>query len=357
MADWSGQISTTANARGVWMRAGSMIEHIPSFPGDTSISEIDAPSAVDEVPRLSRLHSTHDDTEVTDTTGAVDGRVRGSSANRGPITDPPSPSRMSRPRPAPLFDEAPDAAEVTPPTWDMGLLPATYADAEVTEDQIEPPESRVPAPQRAVAPATAKRAMPERKVSHPSFDLATDLGSAPFAADLGSAPFGANLSSAAISADMEQSVTLELLDDWMEHADDLHIEAPRQQLMPVPNLSQRAPHPSGGAVARRAPAPRIGAHNRASATHEPLPRHHAPQASASVRSAMAPDPHAFDSHAVTRPTARRPGAVIAPYPSAPVHTEGPSAFERAGWWAAGALSGMIGACVLASLAFAAALLV
>ena len=34
MADWTGRIRDTANARGVWMRASSLIEHIPSFPGE-----------------------------------------------------------------------------------------------------------------------------------------------------------------------------------------------------------------------------------------------------------------------------------------------------------------------------------
>ncbi|MCB9673897.1 MAG: hypothetical protein H6737_02210 [Alphaproteobacteria bacterium] len=333
MSDWSGQIKDSANARGVWMRADSLIEHIPSFPGD--IDELDAPSEAD-----------FSETEVTDTANTP---MR--SRNRGPITDPPPPSRalapIRRPKPAPLYDEPPDHSETTPPTWDMGLLPATYADAEVTEENDE--------------------------TSRPA-DLSTFARSAASLAR-----------SAAIAADQEASIEIELLDDWMEQVDQLDIDAPRQQLFPVPTdprapggrapLSSRTgsanpivsrgtgsanpiqsyvrPVVSRGTGTARPPVP------RPAAPRPPAPRPAAPgpdnRASATApvapaRHASTPDRYAFDSHAITRPTARPP---MVPYYEPDV----PSAFERAGWWAAGALSGMIGASVLASLAFAAALLV
>jgi len=258
MANWTEHHPNTADAKGVWMRTSSLIEHIPSFPG--VIDEVEPPSSFDS-----------NDTEVTDTSSEALG-----SFNRAPLTDPPPPRRTLRPlalspAPAPLYDEAPDPAEHTPPTWDMGLLPATYADAEVTEESDR---------------------FSSKDITH----LAQK---------------------AALVADVEQSVTLELLDDWMEHADQLQIEAAPQVLLP---------HAAPQAIPNR--------------TATPTPR----------RRTSSPHSTGFDGHAVTRPLAR------APISLQPAPSQHPSAFERAGWWAAGALSGMIGASVLTAMMLAIVLL-
>ena len=251
MANWTEHHPSTADAKGVWMRTSSLIEHIPSFPG--LIDEVEPPSSFDS-----------SDTEVTDTASEA--------LNRAPLTDPPPPKRELRPialspGPVPLYDGPPDPAEHTPPTWDMGLLPATYADAEVTEESDR---------------------FSSKDITH----LAQH---------------------AALVADAEQSVTLELLDDWMEHADQLHIETPPQVLLP---------HPT----------PVVQAQPNRTAT--PTPR----------RRSSSPPSTGFDGSAVTRPLAKAPVSLH------------PSAFERAGWWAAGAMSGMIGASVLTAMMLAIVLL-
>ncbi len=325
MADWSGRIADTANARGVWMRSSSLIEHIPSFPGVITDSGTDvAEPSIDEVLATSEAdfpHAECAETEITDTTASPISNV----PNRDPITDPPVPRRTyapPRPERLRLIDEGPDPAESTPPTWDMGLLPATYADAEITENATNDD----PAPS-------------------PSVDIELDDA----------------MHAATLQADQEASVTLDMELLSPGERDALGFDTPQQELREVPSLKNRrrpsepglpmpAPVPTPRPLKshmRASPGPRVPSRNRSSAT----------SATGAPKRVRKPDPAArpmrddFASQAPTRP--RVPVQLRSVPVSIDEHVlEGPSLFERAGWWTAGALAGMIGASVLSSMALA-----
>lgn len=341
MADWSGRIGETANARGVWMRSSSLIEHIPSFPGVITDTGTDvAEPSIDEVLATSEadFQEAFAETEITDTTSSPLAHI----PNRDPITDPPVPRRSHTP-PMPerlrLVDEGPDPLESTPPTWDMGLLPATYADAEITEN----------------ASGDDADSAPRWQTEAPS-SVDIELDDAMHAATL--------------QADQEASVTLdmELLSAGERQA--LGFDTPQQDLREVPSLGDRRQARSGlsmprpvptprplGTHMRATPGPRVPSRNRSSATSATgAPKRVRQPASLeqsrpSVTPTRAPMRDDFASQAPTRP--RVPVQLRSVPVSIDEHVlEGPSLFERAGWWTAGALAGMIGASVISSMALA-----
>jgi hypothetical protein len=324
MANWSGRIRETADARGVWMRSSSLIEHIPSFPGVITDSGTDVVDpGIDEVLATSEASFQADgpETEITDTTSAP----LSGTLNRGAITDPPVPRRTHAP-PQPerlrLLDEGPDPAEETPPTWDMGLLPATYADAEITENNR----------------GTDVEATPRWPTDAPS-DVDIDLD--------------ASMHAATLQADQEASITLDMELLSPGERDALGFDTPQQDLRDVPSLGGQRPLPSPRPLrthmrTRSAPNARVPGHNRSSATSATG----APERS--QRPATRASISTRDDFATQAPTRPR---VPVHMRSIPVIDErsvvsGPTLFERAGWWTAGALAGMIGASVLASMALA-----
>lgn len=234
MADWLDSVELT-KGRGVWVRRDVLVEELPSLDLDPA-SEVSLSLPVDE--------------RTTDRTLYA--------RNRDSITRPPAQVRQVRPAaPQPLYDEAPDPAEATPPTFDMGLVPASYMEDEPTEAGADPQ-----------AAAEEFRASMDFSDYDEAEDLSTDcVSAAELARAIASArgahvapldeapPFLDDEVSLLLDQD-EVSLTLDLDPSWMVPQQDQHPPASRT---PVPMarrpLAERVPAPPRR-LAERAPAPR-----------------------------------------------------------------------------------------------------